>query len=86
MTFNIRWRPIHVGKAQPHRELVQGKTEGDTEHHGDSEMPLWRASGQRDEARRHEQKDAPKEMMDVQATRCHDEVERAVREILITGR
>jgi len=43
-------------------------------------MPFLRASGQGDESGRHQEQDAPKQMMDVQAARCHQIAERPVRE------
>jgi hypothetical protein len=73
-------RPVNVGEAQPQGELVERQPEGDAKDDCDAQMPLLRASGQGDESGRHQEQDAPKQMMDMQPARCHQVAERPVRE------
>jgi hypothetical protein len=65
--FNTFGRPIDVRKAEPHRELVERQSERDAEDYGDPQVPGRRSCRKRAEAGRHEQHDAPEQMVDMEA-------------------
>src|SRR2546427_372299 len=78
--FYALWTPIDVGQAQPEGELVKRQTEGDPEDDSHAEMPELCARGERDKAGEHQEQDAPKQMVDVQAA-CRDQIaKRPMRE------
>jgi hypothetical protein len=71
--------PVDIGEAEPEREFVERQREGDAKDDRDAKMPLRRARGERDEAREHEEHDAPEQMVDVQAAFRDQVSERPVR-------
>lgn len=65
--------PVDVGETQPQRELIERQGERHAKHRCDSQMPFRIAGGERGEPCRHQQKNAPEQMVNVQ-TGAGDEV------------
>lgn len=59
-------RPIHVRESKPEGELIEREAQRHAEHDGDSQVPPGHPRGERREACRDQQQDAPEEMVDVE--------------------